>query len=97
MRRWDFHADMTGDGFVTISDVGEWLGWLFLFPGDCIIWFIMDWKPQLAGFFEMSEASYGNWFSIVMSLIAWGALINILIPNDNKPRHDVSNAADPGR
>ena len=70
MRIWHFQADMTGDGVVTISDVGSWVGWLFYYPGDYILSLIIE-DRTLGSFFEVNGASYGNWFSGIVSAVIW--------------------------
>jgi hypothetical protein len=66
-RQWEFVADMSFDGFVTISDIGLWVKWLFYYPGD---WVILKLSHNPFGrFFEFSAADYGGVFSLLISLL----------------------------
>jgi hypothetical protein len=69
--QWKFVADMNLDGAVTISDVIAWLGWLFCYPGDTVIFFLMARLPSLAQFFEIDYTSYHGWLSAFISLVVW--------------------------
>jgi hypothetical protein len=69
--RWNLVSDMTRDGMFTISDVWQWLGYLFHAPADAGYYLIMRRAPDLAQFLEISVASYGNWPSGVLSTLVW--------------------------
>ena len=66
-RQWLFVSNMNGDGIFTISDVGAWIGWLFFYPGDLVIYGILS-IEQLARFFEVTPAHYGGLFSFLFGL-----------------------------
>ncbi len=63
-------ANMNRDGIFTISDVGAWIGWLFFYPGDLVIYGILS-IEQLARFFEVTPAHYGGLFSFLFGLAIW--------------------------
>jgi len=69
MRQWQFVADMNGDGLITISDVGLWFKWLYFWPGDAVIYALME--TPLGRFFEVSPASYSGAASGIISLFVW--------------------------
>lgn len=76
-RQWEFVSDMNGDGFVTISDVWAWVGWLFFYPGDYIIYRILRDSPELARFLEITPANYGGVLSLFLSFLSWLVLFAI--------------------
>ncbi len=65
-----FAWDMTGDGAITISDVGQWVHWGFFLPGDLVIWALMLLEP-IGHFLELSPAWYGGWVSGIFSASCW--------------------------
>lgn len=65
--RWYFELDANRDGVFSISDIWLNIKWICLAPGDAIIYWLAK-IPDLRTFFELSEASYGNWFSILIGL-----------------------------
>ena len=68
-RRWDFVADMNGDGLITISDVSLWFKWLYFYPGDFVISSIG--ASPFGTFLELSEVSFGSFGSGLASLFFW--------------------------
>ena len=70
-------ANMNRDGIFTISDVGAWIGWLFFYPGDLVIYGILS-IEQLARFFEVTPAHYGGLFSFLFGLAIWPILLLVL-------------------
>lgn len=69
--RWDFSADRNGDGIFNITDVWLWAQWLFFLPGDGVIYLFMRFVPSAAQFFELSNLSYSDLGSGVISGIFW--------------------------
>lgn len=74
-RHWSFVADMNYSGTVTISDVWLWFKWLYFYPGDGLLYFVIHKAPALASFFEITFDSYGGVFSGVVSFLVWFGLI----------------------
>jgi hypothetical protein len=70
-RIWQFAADMNGDGVVTISDVWLWFKWLYFYPGDGLLYFLVRGAESIAKFFEVTPDSFGGAFSGVASFFAW--------------------------
>lgn len=68
--RWFIARDANCDGAFTISDVWLWVDWLFNFPGDGLLWLLIQ-SPGLAAFFELTPEAYGNWFSTAVSIVCW--------------------------
>lgn len=66
-QRWIFYKDANFDGAITISDVWLWIKWLYFAPGDLIIYLVSQ-SSGLRAFFELSEESYGNWFSAMVGV-----------------------------
>ena len=83
-RHWKPISDMNGDGFITISDVSAWIGWLFYYPGDFFIYVIGSDRGlglafiRLARFFETTPPQYGGWISFFISLAAWVVLLIVI-------------------
>jgi hypothetical protein len=78
MREWKFISDMNGDSITTISDVWLWVKWLYCYPGDVVVFGILEGFPSVAGFFEMDQSSYGNWFSVITSIPLWGMIFFLI-------------------
>jgi len=69
--RWDIKTDSNNDGKITISDINGWFKWIFNAPGDGALYIINN-MGSLATFFEIDkEIPYGNWLSIIFSIIVW--------------------------
>jgi hypothetical protein len=75
-RRWNFLADMNGDGLVTTSDAPLWLHWLFFLPGDAFIAQFGD--TRLGTFLEVTPASFGSMTSAVLSVVLWLLAIGVV-------------------
>ncbi len=74
-RQWEFVADMNFDGFVTISDIGLWVNWIFTYPGD---WVVLKLTHNSIGrFLEFSAADYGGVFSFLISLLFFAMIFFI--------------------
>jgi hypothetical protein len=76
--RWQFVADMNGDGAVTISDVGLWLKWVFFAPGDALLLAFMQGLPGAALFLELNPRSVSGLLSGIISAGVWYLPIGIL-------------------
>ncbi|MEE8077264.1 MAG: hypothetical protein V3T60_16780 [Candidatus Binatia bacterium] len=70
MRQWTWTSDMTGDGIVTIRDVWAWTLWLFFYPGDLAIYYMLS-AERFAQFFELTPAHYGEAVSGTISVVVW--------------------------
>lgn len=75
--RWFIAKDMNCDGVFTISDTQQWAWWLFLYPGDYILWMVMQ-IPELATFWELSPDAFGGWISGFLSGVSWFIALGIL-------------------
>lgn len=71
LRQWTFIADMNYSGSITISDVWLWFKWLFFYPGDFFVYFLINNTPSIGHFFEITYSSYGGVFSGIVSFIVW--------------------------
>ncbi len=78
MDRWTFHSDMNFDGVLTISDAWLWIKWVFFVPGDLVIAAVLQ-IPAFAQFFEVTQASYGNWVSTTISAVVWSPFILLVV------------------
>jgi hypothetical protein len=76
--RWKLVADLNYNGEVTISDVWLWFQWFYFLPGDGLYSLIMS-NDQLATFFELSTASYGNFLSGTISFFVWGPFLFLML------------------
>lgn len=70
-RIWSFISDMNCDGAVTISDVTLWTKWLYFYPGDLLVMLIVRETPNVARFFEITDADYGKLVSFAVSGLFW--------------------------
>lgn len=72
-RQWKWKQDINGDGKVTISDVPGWVKWIFYYPGDWLIYVMLEEKGKgtMAEFLELTPASYGRMLSFLISIAAW--------------------------
>ncbi len=84
-RLWKPVFDMNGDGSFTFSDVGDWFGWWFYYPGDVVVYWIRSAKEidkvssNIVGFLETAPPEYGGWLAFLISLIVWVWLFLILV------------------
>lgn len=78
-REWVFIADMNYSGSITISDVWLWIKWLYFYPGDGFVYFILNVVPDLGHFFEITYSSYGGVLSGVFSFFSWLAALVIIV------------------
>ena len=79
-RLWGFVADMNFDGSITVSDVWLWIKWFYFYPGDGLVYLLLNKTPSIAGFFEMTISSYGGVFSGVVSLTFFGIVAAVSAP-----------------
>jgi hypothetical protein len=77
-RVWTFHADMNGDGHLSVTDVWLWMKWLYFMPGDAAI--AIFGPTSIGRFFELSHASFGGAGSGIFSFFMWPVIL-ILIRN----------------
>ena len=75
LRDWGLRWDMNYDGVFTISDVWAILHSLFFYPGDLIVYIILNTKVGI--FLEFSTSNYGGFFSGIISFLAWWICIII--------------------
>jgi TPR repeat protein len=79
-RQWNFAEDMNKDGKATISDLPEWFSWLFYYPGDLFIDYLLyEESPKKRDFFEITPGSYRGRLSLLISFVAWLCGISLLI------------------
>ena len=76
--RFKIVFDLNGDGAFTISDVWEWVKWIYFAPGDYLIIQLLNTEvghTEVGRFFELSPAYIGGIargaFSAVVLLIAF--------------------------
>ena len=76
--RFKIVFDLNGDGAFTISDVWEWVKWIYFAPGDYLIIQLLNAEVEhtaVGRFFELSSVSIGGIasgaFSAVVLLIAF--------------------------
>lgn len=70
-REWVFIEDMNYSGSITISDVWLWFKWLYFYPGDGVVYSLLNVVPELGHFFEITYSSYGGVLSGITSLLFW--------------------------
>ena len=85
-RQWSFVADMNGDYATTISDVWLWIKWIYFYPGDLLMYGVMEWTTPLAVFFEMGYDSFGGVASGVISFVAWATMLSVVSTVDDLKR-----------
>lgn len=69
-RQWALVWDMNYDGVFSISDVWLWFKWLYFYPGDLVMYVILQ-APKLATFLEMTSDSFFGVASGVISGFVW--------------------------
>ena len=72
--RWNLIGDMNQNGSITVSDALLWFKWFYFLPGDGLLYFFMEKLIPIGQFFELTSASYGNFFSGFISFFVWGIL-----------------------
>lgn len=77
-RQWSFVADMNYSGSITISDVWLWFKWLYFYPGDGFIYFLINGVSDIGRFLEITYSDYGGMLSGVVSFIVWVVGLGIL-------------------
>ncbi len=70
-RQWTFVADMNYSGSITISDVWLWFKWLYFYPGDGSVYFLVNVVPGFGQFLEITYNSYGGILSGIISFFGW--------------------------
>ena len=78
-RQWDFVADMNHSGSVTISDVWLWFKWLYFWPGDALIFLVVQNAPDAALFLELSPRNFGGPLSLFLSFGLWVLFLMLFI------------------
>ena len=78
-RQWSFITDMNYSGSVTISDVWLWFKWLYYYPGDGFIYFLINQIPDVGHFLEITNSNYGGALSGTVSFIAWFLVLATII------------------
>lgn len=76
--RFTFFWDMNADGLVTISDVFQWLDFVFRLPAKIAMEFI-DEMPSVATFLEVNSCTGEGWGGAVFSLIVWAYALEKLL------------------
>ena len=77
IRMWTFRADMNGDGIVNIADVWLWIKWLYLYPGDWLVYLIGN--TAAGRFLNLSAQSYGGELALGVSVVVWLCVADILL------------------
>ena len=78
-RQWSFIADMNYSGSITIYDVWSWFKWLYFYPGDGFVYFLVNKFPGIGQFFEITYSSYGGVLSGVVSFFVWIIIISWIV------------------
>jgi hypothetical protein len=76
--RWNFLKDMNHDGVYSISDLWIQIKYVLFAPGDGVICLIAQ-DQRLSTFLELGNHSYGNWFSVIVSLVSWPLALVIVL------------------
>jgi hypothetical protein len=77
IRMWTFRADMNDDGSVNVADVWLWIKWLYLYPGDWLIYLIGN--TAAGRFLNLSAQSYGGELALGVSIVVWLCVADILL------------------
>ncbi|TLF45098.1 hypothetical protein FEI13_18445 [Halomonas urmiana] len=77
-RQWTFVADMNYSGSVTISDIWLWFKWLYFYPGDGFVYFLVNKAASIGHFFEITYSSYGGVLSGVVSFFVWVFVLSVI-------------------
>ncbi len=79
IKPWEFAADMNFDGIFTISDIIEILIQLFFLPGDSLLFFILNYLPEVTRLLELSYDDYHGIFAGIVSFIVWVFLLPVIV------------------
>ena len=79
LRQWAFVTDMNYSGSVTISDIWLWFKWLYFYPGDGFIYFLVNKFPALGRFLEITYSNYGGVLSGITSFFVWIIVALIIV------------------
>jgi hypothetical protein len=77
-RDWGLVADMNADGIVSVSDVWLWIKSAFFYPGDVVVFVFGNLSEYSRQFFEITNQSFGGWFSALFSVAAWLLLFKLV-------------------
>ena len=77
-RQWSFVADMNYSGAVTISDVWLWVKWLFFYPGDMSIYYLVNGARRIGQFLEVTYDDYGGFLSGWVSGCVWVLVLTLI-------------------
>jgi hypothetical protein len=66
---------MNQSGSITISDFWLWCKWIYFYPGDLIVYYLMNGASSVGQFFDISYASYGGVLSNFVSFCCWLIII----------------------
>ncbi len=77
-RQWSFVTDMNYSGSVTISDIWLWFKWIYFYPGDGVIYFLVNKASSIGNFLEISYADYGGVLSGIISFIVWIVILGMI-------------------
>jgi hypothetical protein len=94
MRQWNFVADMNFDGLINATDVWLWLKWLFFYPGDFIMQYMLKHAPLLAKGLEVTLESFGGagsgvlslWVFMAATMVCEATVLKAAISKPQRPR-----------
>ena len=70
--------DMNRDGAFTVSDIGQWIEWLFFIPGVLIVSGASK-APSIAQFFELTSQSCRGGVSTTLSMSIWICFFFVIV------------------
>ncbi len=70
-------ADANLDGVISISDLGEWLQWLYFLPGDLAVLALL--YTPVGDFLEIAPGSMQGLGSGLLSFCVWYVLLEGLL------------------
>ena len=79
LRQWAFVTDMNYSGSVTISDIWLWFKWLYFYPGDGFIYFLVNKFPALGPFLVITYSNCGGVLSGITSFFVWIIVALIIV------------------
>ncbi len=74
VRPGNLHADINGDGRVTIGDVPGWVQWVFKYPGEWLVSRLPERNNKWADFLELRDMNYSAYFPLWASVAFWLAV-----------------------
>jgi len=72
-----FFTDMNCSDSITLGDIGLTVKWLYFYPGDAFIHFVVNHVPDMGQLVRITYSSYGGVLSGIVSFFVWGIVFGM--------------------